>query len=84
MHESETERPKRQDSKINQTQIKAKKTFQIVNMKNYTEKEPRFEATERIGLPFTEMRKPSEKVGFIRNKLTDSENELAVAGGKKG
>lgn len=47
MHESETERPKRQDSKINQTQIKAKKTFQIVNMKNYTEKEPRFEATER-------------------------------------
>ena len=47
MHESETERPKRQDRKINQTQIKAKKTFQIVNMKNYTEKEPRFEATER-------------------------------------
>lgn len=47
MHKSKTERPKRQDSKINQTQIKAKKTFQIVSMKNYTEKEPRFEATER-------------------------------------
>ena len=41
----------------------------------------RFGATERIGLPLTEMRKPSEKVGFIRNKLTDLENELMVAGG---
>ena len=39
----------------------------------------RFGATGRIGLPFTEMRKPSEKVGFIRNKLADLENELMVA-----
>ena len=36
----------------------------------------RFGATERIGLPFTEMRKPSEKVDFTRNKLTDTINSL--------
>ena len=29
------------------------------------------------------MRKPSEKVGFIRNKLTDLENELMVARGEE-
>lgn len=34
-------------------------------------------------MPFTEMRKPSEKVGFIRNKLTDLENEVMVASGEE-